>query len=141
MNDKTLNKVMEQELEEDEEDLVAEEMKGEAHLEESKWHQRSSKRSRVELESSTEDPEYMETIGSADKMVFETENIVDKIRRFCSKDPSRKISRDVGNQIMGMVGRLRAIILKSATRNTHLKGVLDDRTKEREREKICKFCA
>ena len=42
------------------------------------------------------------------------------------------MSRDVGNQIMDMVGGLSAIILKLITRNTYLKRVLEGTTKERE---------
>ena len=84
------------------------------------------------MESSTEDSEHSETIENADKMASEAAKIVNNIRRFCAKDPTRMISRDVGNQIMDMVGGLNAIVAKLVTRNIYLKGVLDGTTKERE---------
>ena len=98
----------------------------------SKRNKRSTKRSRVQLESSTEDPEHTDAMVDADKVATVAAKIVDSIRRFCSKDPTRKMSRDVSNQIMDMVGGLSAMISKLVTRNIYLKGVLDETTKERE---------
>ena len=132
MNDKTLNKILEQDLEDDDEELVMEQVKDNGHSAKTKGQKRNSKRSRIELESSTEDSEYLDTMGIADKVSRDTAKIVDSIRRCFAKDPTRKMSRDVGNQIMDMVGGLSAIISKLITRNTYLKGVLEGTTKERE---------
>ena len=76
MNDKTLNKILEQNLEDHAEELMMEETKGNRYSVKAKEHKRISKRSRVQLESSTEDSEYIDTMGNADKVASDTAKIV-----------------------------------------------------------------
>lgn len=91
-----------------------------------------AKRARSEMDSSNEEVETSEFVTNFLKEESEAKEIEEDIRCFTQSDPSKKMSNEKTNQVMGKIAKLTKKITQMVMKNAYLGGVIQGSRKERQ---------
>lgn len=92
-----------------------------------------AKRARADMDSSNDEEKFEEdwigALADSDQITEDVRYVGDKLREICA-DPTKKINKSVGVEVMKLFGDVSRILTNLLVRNTYLRGVLSERDRQ-----------